>query len=126
VNKVIYEILEKLNHSMIQRVINLPFYEYFKNIIILSIFLLIIFLINSLILNKLKKISKRPNSRINEFIIDTIRKNIIPVLYVSAFFIFLKEMRFVDNLVFKIGISVIISFYLIRFISRLFKYFFER
>ena len=89
-------------------------------------FLVVIFLINSLILSRLKKIAKRPNTRVNEFIIDIIRKNIIPVLYMLTGFIFLKEMKLVDNLIFKIFISIIISFYIIRFISNLFKYFFER
>ena len=105
----------------------IPF-ESLINFIIFFILILIVFIFHKIILNRIKKALTRFNLVKDNFLINLIKKTIVPVLYFGAIFIFIKSFSFENkyDLIINVFAGILLSFFVLRFISSIIRYFLEK
>jgi small-conductance mechanosensitive channel len=105
----------------------IPF-ESLINLIVFFILILTVFIFHKIILRSIKKALKRLKIVKDEFLIKLIRRTIIPVLYFGAVFVYIKSFSFEKkyDLILNIFAGVLLSFFVLRFISSLIRYFLEK
>ena len=105
----------------------IPF-ESLINFIVFFTLILIVFIFHKIIIKSIKKVLKRFNLIKDEFIIRLIKRTIIPVLYFGAIFVYIKTFNFENkyNLIINIFAGILLSFFVLRFISSIIRYFLEK
>lgn len=105
---------------------------YFGNTVLLYITALGIFIIGGvvvkifqkIILSKLKKWSEKTSTSIDDFLVTSIQKTIIPLLYYGALYLGIKTLILPEKAINIIDIAsiIIITFYILKTISSLLSY----
>lgn len=95
-------------------------------IIVVAIVLLRLF--QAVIIKKLKSFSSRTKTTIDDYVITTIQRSVMPLLYVLAVYSGLQYLTFAANVqsVMRIALMVVITFFVLRVISSFITYAFGR
>ncbi len=105
----------------------IPF-ETLTNFIVFFILILIVFIFHKIIIKSIKKVLTRFNLIKDDFILKLIKRTIIPVLYFAAIFVYIKTFSFENkyDLIINIFAGILLSFFVLRFISSIIRYFLEK
>ncbi len=95
-------------------------------IIILAI--LVLRIVRTVFLGRLKAIAAKTSNNIDDFFVELIQFNVMPLLYIIAIYIGLKNITFpqVGNKVMYVAIMVVITFFVVKFITSFIAFAFKQ
>jgi uncharacterized protein YacL len=85
---------------------------------------IIIFIINKVVLARLKKWAKTTDTKIDDFLLRGLEKSIIPILYVLAFYLSVKTLTLHPKFEKAIDVVsvILVTFFIIKMITSAFRF----
>ena len=85
---------------------------------------IIIFIINKVVLARLKKWAKTTDTKIDDFLLRGLEKSIIPILYVIAFYLSIKTLELHPKIGRAVDVAsiILITFFIIKMITSAFRF----
>lgn len=117
----------KLTEIMALQFLNNSVQDYCIAVLIVLGGIIILELLRLIVLRHIKKLTEKTSSTVDDFFIDSFRKHLFPVFYFIAFYLGFKGLVFSETIkhTFQIVVAVGITFFSIRYVLALTKFFLE-
>lgn len=91
--------------------------DYLVSLAIFLLAMLILYLVRSVVIKKARVLAGKTSTTVDDFLIDTIAKRLIPLMYVSAFYFNINRLDFTEKIsIWITGIFIVlISMFILNF-----------
>jgi len=98
--------------------------DYLISLAIFMLAVLILYLVRSVVIKKARVLAGKTSTTVDDFLIDTISKRLIPLMYVSAFYFSINRLDFTEKIsIWITGIFIVlISIFIVRFLVAVIAY----
>ncbi|UYQ91135.1 mechanosensitive ion channel family protein [Chitinophaga horti] len=102
--------------------------DYLTTLGVLLVAIILLRLLRHVVLRRLKAIAERSVNKIDDFIVRSVERSLVPVLYIAAFYMSLQHLQLTARTwqIIGIGLSAAVTFFMLRLVTGLFNFLLQR